>query len=320
MKAFTPSPFRIGHLEGRLTMDVFAADLWEVSEKRGPDEYKDPETFFKRTYLTQGLENILSVVEKRLRGNGGDPVIQIQTPFGGGKTHSLIAMYHKAEEWDAKRVVLVGTALTTKETIWGIIEKQLTGKTERFPENRWGASKKEIRELLEAHQPVLILMDEVLEYVTKAAGVKVADSTLAAQTIAFMQELTEAAASLDKVCIVVTLPSSIIEHYDPSAEKLYQQLEKVAGRVEKIYAPVQEKEISQVVRRRLFSDIKEGETKKVISGFMEYAEREGILPAGIQPSEYRNRFIESYPFMPEVLMSCITGGAHFQHFRGRGVY
>lgn len=307
-------------LEGRLTMDVFAADLYEVSEKRGADEYKDPETFFKRTYLTQGLENILSVVEKRLLGNGGDPVIQIQTPFGGGKTHSLIAMYHKAEEWNANRVVLVGTALSTKETIWGIIEKQLTGKTERFSENKWGASKKEIRELLEAHQPVLILMDEVLEYVTKAAGVKVVDSTLAAQTIAFMQELTEAAASLDKVCIVVTLPSSIIEHYDMSAERLYKQLEKVAGRVEKIYAPVQEREIAQVVRRRLFSDIKEGEAKKVIAGFMEYAEREGILPAGIQPSEYRNRFIESYPFMPEVLDVLYHRWGAFPTFqRTRGV-
>lgn len=159
-------------LEGRLTMDVFAADLFEVSEKRGPDEYKDAETFFKRTYLTQGLQNLLSIVEKRLRGQGGDPVIQIQTPFGGGKTHALIAMYHKAKEWNAKRVVLVGTALTTRETLWGIIEKQLTGKRERFGENKWGASKKEIRELLEKHQPVIILMDEVLEYCDKGSRCK----------------------------------------------------------------------------------------------------------------------------------------------------
>lgn len=92
-------------LEGRLTMDVFAADLYEVSQKRGPDEYKDAETFFRKTYLTQGLENLLNVVEKRLSGKGGDPVIQIQTPFGGGKTHALIVMYHKAEEWGAKIIL-----------------------------------------------------------------------------------------------------------------------------------------------------------------------------------------------------------------------
>src|SRR4030042_7031187 len=98
-------------LEGRLTMDVFAADLWEVTQQRGSDEYRDAEIFFKKTYLTEGLKNLLTVVEKRLRGSGGDPVIQIQTPFGGGKTHALIVMYHKADQWGARKVDIVGTAL-----------------------------------------------------------------------------------------------------------------------------------------------------------------------------------------------------------------
>jgi len=82
-------------LEGMPTMDVFAADLWGVYKGRGPDEYKDGEQFFRKTYQTKGLRNILAIVEKRLIGMGGDPVIQIQTPFGGGKTHTLIAMYPK---------------------------------------------------------------------------------------------------------------------------------------------------------------------------------------------------------------------------------
>lgn len=307
-------------LEGRLTMDVFAADLFEVSKNRGPDEYRDAETFFRKTYLTQGLKNLLNVVEKRLSGGGGDPVIQIQTPFGGGKTHAMIAMYHKAREWGAKRVVVVGTSLSTEETIWGIIEKELTGRIERFSENKWGKSKKEIIELLVAHQPVLILMDELLGYITKAAGVKVGESTLAAQSIVFMQELTEAVSNLERVCLVVTLPSSIIEHYDESAERFYLQLQKVAGRVEKIYTPVQENEISKVVRRRLFSDINELEAKKVISGFIEYAEKEGIIPANLQPSEYRERFIDSYPFMPEVLDVLYHRWGSFPNFqRTRGV-
>lgn len=65
-------------------------------------------------------------------------------------------------------------------------------------------------------------MDEVLEYITKSAGVKVVESTLAAQTIAFLQELTETASALERVCVIVTLPSSIVEHYDETAEKFYQ--------------------------------------------------------------------------------------------------
>lgn len=64
-------------LEGRLTMDVFSADLWEVYQNRGTEEYRDAETFFKKTYVTHGLQNLLGVVEKRITGKGGDPVIQI---------------------------------------------------------------------------------------------------------------------------------------------------------------------------------------------------------------------------------------------------
>lgn len=306
-------------LEGRLTMDVFAADLWEVSQERGPDEYKDTDTFFRKTYMTEGLKNLLSIVEKRLRGEGGEPVIQIQTPFGGGKTHALIAMYHKAAEWDAKKVVAVGTALGTDDTLWGLIEKQLTGKIARFG-GKVAPGKEAMRELLLENQPCLILMDEVLEYATKAAGVKVEDSTLAAQTIAFMQELTETASILDKVCLVVTLPSSIIEHYDKAAERLYLQLQKVAGRVEKISPPVQENEITKIIRRRLFDDIDMGGTKKVVEEFMAYAEKEGIIPAGLQPSEYRDRFMDSYPFMPEVVdVFYHRWGSYHTFQRTRGV-
>lgn len=306
-------------LEGRLTMDVFAADLWEVAQQRGSDEYKDADRFFAKTYMTEGLKNLLGVVEKRLHGAGGDPVIQIQTPFGGGKTHALIAMYHKASEWGINKVAIVGTALSTQETLWGVLEQRLTGKTAKFAA-QVAPGKEALRQLLYGKQPVLILMDEVLEYVTKAAGVKVGDSTLAAQTIAFMQELTETVSTLEKACLVVSLPSSIIEHYDEGAERLYQQLQKVAGRIERIYTPVQENEISRIIRRRLFTSVDEQGVRKAVSEFMKYAEREEILPAGLQPSEYRDRFVESYPFMPEVVDILYHRWGSFPTFqRTRGV-
>lgn len=299
-----------------LPLDVFAADLWEVTENRAPDEYKDSDIFFNKTYLTEGLKNLLSIVEKRLKGSGGDPVIQIQTPFGGGKTHSLIAMYHKTAEWQVNRFVAVGTALSTDKTLWDLMEKQLEGRVKNF-KGKVAPGREAIREILHKNQPVLILMDEVLEYITKAAGVKVEESTLAAQTIAFMQELTETVATLEKVCLVITLPASIIEHYD---ERLFQQLQKVSGRVEKIYTPVQEQEITKIIRKRLFQDIDETSIKKEISKFINYAEKENILPAGVQASEYRDRFIESYPFMPEVIDILYHRWGSFPTFqRTRGV-
>ncbi len=306
-------------LAGRLTLDVFAADLWEVHKRRATDEYRDPTRFFQQTYQTEGLTNLLAVVEKRLRGEGGDPVIQIQTPFGGGKTHALIAMYHKAAEWDANRVVVVGTPMAPTDTLWGQIAEQLTGSRAGF-EDPTAPGREALRELLDAHQPLLILMDEVLEYATKAAGVPVGSSTLSAQTLAFLQELTEAASTLERVCLAVTLPSSVLEHYDEDAEKLFRQLQKVAGRVEKIYTPVQEHEITQVIRRRLFSSVDEERMAEVVGGFLDYAVGESLLPAGVEPSEYRQRFEVSYPFLPEVVDILYQRWGSFTSFqRTRGV-
>jgi len=307
-------------IEGRLTMDVFAADLWETYKKRAPSEYRDAELFFKKTYITNGLKNLLDVVEKRLNGQGRDPVIQIQTPFGGGKTHSLIALYHSAKQWKVNPVVIVGTTLDPREeTPWGLLEEQLDGSKKRLT-GKVSPGREALRELLERHQPVLILMDEILEYTTKASGVPVGGTNLAAQTLAFMQELTEVAGTLEKVCVVVTLPSSLLENYDERAERLFNQLQKVSGRVERIYTPVQENEISRVVRSRLFSSIDEVEAKRVITSFIEYAEKEGILPVGVETSDYRDRFIESYPFIPEVIDALYHRWGSFPTFqRTRGV-
>jgi len=307
-------------LQGRLTMDVFAADLWDVFKERGSDEYKTPDLFFQKTYQTEGLKTLLEVVKSRLKGKGGDPVLQIQTPFGGGKTHALIAMYHKAAEWGAKCVVMVGTAMSAKDTLWGLLEEQLTGKQKKFAGLTSPGRTEEFRELLAGQGPVLILLDELLEYVTKAAGVHVAESTLATQTIAFMQELTELVSTLEKVALVVTLPSSLMEHFDARAEQLFQQLQRVSGRVEKIYTPVQENEITQVIRCRLFSSVDKKAAAKEITAFMDYAGRESLLPAGVETSEYRQRFEASYPFLPDVVDILYQRWGSFSTFqRTRGV-
>lgn len=306
-------------LEGKLTLDVFAADLWEVFRGAAPDEYKDPTQFFQKTYQTDGLKNLLSIVEKRLKGQGGDPVIQIQTPFGGGKTHALIAMYHKVDDWNAQKVVLVGTPMRASDTLWGMLEKQLTGKVAHF-KGSTSPGRDAIRHLLSKNQPVLILMDEVLEYMTKAAGVPVGDSTLAAQTLAFMQELTEAAAILEQVALIVTLPSGTMEHYDQGAEQLFRQLRQIAGRVETTYTPVQEHEITEVIRRRLFSQIDMKGAGEAIQDFMDYADKESILPPGTEPSEYRKRFEAAYPFQPEAIDILYQRWGSYPSFqRTRGV-
>jgi predicted AAA+ superfamily ATPase len=142
---------------GRYQQAEFAADLWQVYLDEGSDEYKHPVEFFRRTYLTESLKGLLVRAVERLSGTGGDPVVQLQTNFGGGKTHSLLALYHlfsgKAPVElpgvepmlkgagtttlpKARRVVLVGNRLspgnparkpdgTVIRTLWGELAWQL---------------------------------------------------------------------------------------------------------------------------------------------------------------------------------------------------
>ncbi len=79
---------------GRFQQAEFAADLWQVYLDEGSDEYRDPTEFYRRTYLTEGLQLLLTNALRRLSGQSGDPVIEMQTNFGGGKTHAMLALYH----------------------------------------------------------------------------------------------------------------------------------------------------------------------------------------------------------------------------------
>lgn len=287
-------------LEGRLSMDIFAADLWQVFKGNAPTEYQDPDVFFQKTYITAGLKNLIEVTEKRLRGDGGDPVIQIQTPFGGGKTHGLIALFHNTKRIGANVVVIDGTALDVSEAkLWEEIERQLTGSVHLL-KGEISLGKEKIVELLSRYQPVLILMDEVLEYLVRAEGIKIGDSNLAVQTLAFLQELTSAIGTIGRAQLVATLPSSTLEHYGEGAERLFQQVQKIFGRVESIFTPVQEGEIGNVVRRRLFQSIDENSVKTIVDEFIEYLERENLL-TGEDLGLYREKFMRSYPFKPEVI-------------------
>ena len=142
---------------GQYQQAEFAADLWQVYLGGGSAEYQDPAEFFRRTFLTGSLRQLLINGVKRLSSNEGDPVVQLQTNFGGGKTHSMLALYHMfsgtphsqlpgiddlMQEAGAiqlpgvKRVVLVGNRIspgnpvvkadgTEVRTLWGELAWQL---------------------------------------------------------------------------------------------------------------------------------------------------------------------------------------------------
>lgn len=305
-------------LEGRLTMDIFAADLWNVFQNRGPEEYKDAETFFKKTFVTKGLDNLYKIVEKRIKGEKEDSVIQLQTPFGGGKTHALIGLYHKAKEWKVNVFVFVGDKLSPPDTIiWEELEKQLTGKVE-YLKGKTVPSGEKIRQLLESTQPVILLIDELMEYLIPARGIKVGDSTFNSQVLSFIKRLSDVVSSLDKSILLITSPSRT--QYGEDEQQLLNLLSERLGRVEKSYTPVEEEEISSIIRKRLFSEIDEDEAKKIVSDVVDYFKKENILPIGIEPSEYREKFLKSYPFLPDIIECLYHRWGSFPTFqRTRGV-
>ncbi len=83
-------------LSGTFVQAEFAADISRVHAGTADAEYQDPTLFFQRTFITEGMRLLLDSVVRRLSGKGGDPVIQLQTAFGGGKTHTMLAVYHLA--------------------------------------------------------------------------------------------------------------------------------------------------------------------------------------------------------------------------------
>ena len=84
-------------LAGTFVQSDFAVDIMKVVDGSAPDEYRNPEAFYERTYVTEGMKQLLVTVAQRLNGRGGDPVIELKTNFGGGKSHTLLAVYHLAK-------------------------------------------------------------------------------------------------------------------------------------------------------------------------------------------------------------------------------
>jgi predicted AAA+ superfamily ATPase len=229
---------------GRYQQAEFAADLWQVHLGEGSDEYKKPAEFFRRTYLTESLKMLLVGAVERLSGEGGDPVVQLQTNFGGGKTHSMLALYHLfsgASPGDlagvdavmagakvstlptAKRVVLVGNKIspgnpvtkkdgTIVRTLWGELAYQLGGKkafARVAKDDEQATSPGDmLRELLRDYGPCLVLIDEWVAYARQLHDQSDLPAGGFETQFTFAQALTESAKLAGNCLLVISLPAS----------------------------------------------------------------------------------------------------------------
>ena len=325
--------------EGRsFNPDEFAIHLEQVIARTAPEDYREPKQFFARTCFTRALREHAGMVLRRLSGETANtaPVMTLITQFGGGKTHTLTALYHmvtngaKAVEYsgvadliseagikavpEAKVAVFVGNAWDPqegRETPWIDVARQLAGDkgvNELGPAARTTPPGTEslARVFKAAGGPVLLLFDEVLNFLNRHRG-------MADQFHAFIQNLTVATTGTTHGAAIISLPRSQVEMTDWDMQ-WQDKITKVVRRVAKDLIANDETEISEVVRRRLFEDIGSDRVRKnVAKAYADWCfERRAQLPpewtavdsaaTEAKAREYlRGRFEVCYPFHPATL-------------------
>ena len=297
-KVITPHP---NICEGTYKNDEFMADLSKASRGEGDSEYTDAREFFSRTYLTAGLKNLLVRALKRVKDGRGEPVIQLKTAFGGGKTHSMLALYHlmrgsseleslpvlrkvfdEAGVFSLPRVKVVVLGCTeidptssvsvhgvSVKTLWGNIGAQL-GQYEyvrRADIEGISPGNRVLAEMFDSCGPCVVLMDELVAYGRKLRDEEEKNirGSLPAGTfenfLTFIQELTEAAKFSRNSLVVATLPESDSEAGGEKGLKVLHTVEHYFGRLDSVWKPVTASEGFEIVRRRLFLECHDPEAR-----------------------------------------------------------
>lgn len=348
---------------GELDESIFAANINEVVLGTAPEVYLTPSMFFAKTYITDGLRNISTRVVKALNGQETENrVISLQTGFGGGKTHTLISLYHVVKNGQALTTIpacqrlfnegvtpefenakvavftnnttdvingrLVEEDNITIFTLWGEIAYQLGGieaykLIEENDKQRIAPNTAVFKKILEKAKPSMILIDELADYCVKANGKKVGGGTLYAQTLSFVQVLTEVVSQTTKCVLIATLPASKTEVASTQiGEEILQSLQTRIVRIGSSVKPVDDEEVFEVVRRRLFERLPdEKEITAIANRYKKmYYDSPSSYPDGSGRASYAERIRKAYPFHPELIdIFRLRWGSDPRFQRTRGV-
>ncbi len=340
-------------LSGELSTELFAAKLRLVVEGRAPDVYQDSQKFFANTFPTDGLKTLIKEVFGRLtKTSVGCPVIRLETSFGGGKTHDEIALWHickqgryieglsrfadlsliperpiqvaaiACQDLDPINGVYHSETGITTYTLWGEIAYQIGG-LEGYQLLKGSDEKKvspgtQVLERLTNGQPTLILLDEIAEHLRKTSAVKVGDSSLAGQVVAFLFALMDLAASCNHLVFVYSLASAADTFGEETTE--IREAIQAAARQESILSPSTDVEIYNIVKQRLFTSVSEKAAEDAAKEYLNVYRISRInLPDGCKDASYHNAIADSYPFHPELfslLTKKIASIREFQRTRG----
>lgn len=346
-------------LKGTFQQAEFAADLSRVHDGTATPEYQDAKLFFQRTFITEGMRLLLDSVVRRIAGQGGDPVIQLQTAFGGGKTHTLLAVYHVAkgdtpaaqlqglapilktanisEVPKARIAVLDGNKLApgaprkrgkvSVRTLWGELAWQLGGEAgyelvQEADATGTSPGKETLTELLAAHAPCVILMDELVAYIRQFEENKSYTGGTYDSNLSFLQALTEALKAVPSAVLLASLPESEKEAGSQRGVNALRTLEHYFARVQALWKPVATEEAFEIVRRRLFTNISDRSVaESVCRAFADYyIANSNDFPHETQESRYYERLLNAYPIHPEVFDRLYEDWSSLDNFqRTRGV-
>ncbi len=346
-------------LEGTFKQSEFAADITQVANGTAPAEYQDAEKFFARTYITEGMRLLLISVAQRLAGLGGDPVIQLQTAFGGGKTHTLLAVHHLSSRDvgteklagippvldeagiqslpQANVAVIDGIKLSpsqprkygsiTVNTLWGELAWQLLGEegyqmVADSDADGTSPGKEVLTNLITQAAPCVILIDELVAFIRQLELGKQFKAGTFDSNISFIQALTEAMKAVPNAILLASLPESELEVGGTMGQRALNSLEKYFARVENVWKPVGTEEAFEIVRRRLFENPGErAEVEGISRQFSDfYRKHAEKFPVETQSNDYFERLCHSYPIHPEIFDRLYEDWSTLEKFqRTRGV-
>jgi len=343
-------------LSGYLTEAEFAADLAQVIDGQAPPEYQKSDIFFANTHPTHGLKDLLKNVALRLAHQGGAAsIFRLDTQYGGGKTHGLIALVHLAsgmngveniEEFVDPKLVPsspikvaafdgenadpangrdLGQGLRAY-TPWGELAFRLAGAAgyeavRNSDRDRVAPGSDTLRNLFDG-RPALVLLDELSIYLRKVKGRPEAD-----QLAPFLTSLFKAVESSPGVALVFTLAlgkggvatDAYAEENLFVAAKM-EEAEKVAARKATVLDPTAEDEVAQVLRRRLFAKIDDAGATEVVAAYQTlWTQHAGELPPERMREDRVGELRSGYPFHPELMATLNDKLAtldNFQRVRG----
>lgn len=342
---------------GEKATAIYAIDLGALvaNDPGVPRLYRESRAFFSATHLTSGLHRLLNDVLSGLAGGESDRVLQLRSPFGGGKSHTLAALYHAAKDraalnglpeaaglpdpgpvriavFDGEKFDVNGREINGQnvQTMWGNLAAQLGcfDHVATHDRDRIAPGGDVIARMLgkgAANPPAtLILLDEVLKYIERASAKTTGDSTLGRQTQEFLHNLSVEAAGTPRVVMVYSLQASASEAY--GNEPLLDMLDHLTSRVDAKREPVSGDEILPVLRRRLLAETPESvATQAVVAEAMSTEVTRMKMAHAPDESARRDaehdrlalkdRFAAAYPFHPALIDIMRERWASLPHFQ-----